>query len=88
MHYMLNVGSRMYPVEGVRLPSEAVLAHQSEGKPFFFVSPIRVDPGNNCSLVGNGGGYELSVEGCFGFSFSLKFLVSGRIAGRQANDDN
>lgn len=82
MDYKLNVGSRSYPVEEVRIPSEAFLQHQPEGKPFFFVSPIPVPPGKNCALVGDAGSYELSVDGCFGFSFSLKYQVSGTIAGR------
>ena len=87
MDYVLSVGSRTYPVEQVRIPSESILAHQPEGKPFFFVSPIRVAPGKNCSLVGDSGGYQLAVGGCFGFSFSLKYLVSGTIAGRQDIDN-
>lgn len=85
MDYMLTVGSRTYPVEEVRIPSEAILEAQPEGKPFFFVSPIPVTPGKHCSLVGDAGTYELSVGGCFGFNFALKYQVSGTICGRLAN---
>lgn len=84
MNYILNVGNETYPIESLRIPSDAALSHQPEGRSLFFVSPVRLPVGESCSLVGDSVGYQLVVNGCFGFSYSLKFLVSGTIAGKLA----
>ena len=84
MNYILNVGSETYPIESLRIPSNAALDHKPEGCALFFVSPVRLPIGKSCALVNESVGYQLVVNGCFSFSYSLKFLVSGTIAGKLA----
>src|SRR5882672_693097 len=84
MSFILNVGSETYPIESLRIPSNVALDHQSEGCALFFVSPVRLPIGQSCALVNDEVGYQLVVNGCFGFSYSLKFLVSGTIASKLA----
>lgn len=82
MRYLLNVESETYPIENIRI-SESVPSGSPEGKPFSFVSPVRLPIGKQCLLIGDREVYRLVVDGCFGFAYSLKFLVSGVIAGKQ-----
>lgn len=82
MNYQVTVASQTYPVEDPHLPTERVLEHDPEGQPFSFISPIRLNPGLVCVLAGDAGGYELIVNGCVGFAYSLRFLVTGTIAAR------
>jgi hypothetical protein len=78
------VDSESFPVEVLRLPPDAVLSARPEGKPFSFVSPIRLPQGKICALAVNDEGYDVEVHGCFGFSYSLKYHISGIIRARRA----
>ena len=82
MNYTLNVESQTYPVEDLRLPAATTLAVQPEGKTLFFVSPVKLPLGKNCALVNETGGFRLEVHGCFGFVYSLKYLVACVIIGK------
>ncbi|MEI6083276.1 MAG: hypothetical protein WCS70_03135 [Verrucomicrobiota bacterium] len=84
MNFILNIESATYPVEGLRIPPDAARSEELEGRSLFFVSPVRLPVGQSCSVVGDTVGYQLVVSGCFGFAYSLKFLVSGTIAGKLA----
>lgn len=84
MNFILNIESETYPVEGLRVPTDAVRADELEGRSLYFVSPVRLPIGKSCSVIGDEVGYQVVVSGCFGFSYSLKFLVSGTIAGKMA----
>ena len=56
MNYELTVESQTYPVEDIRLPTEVALAVQPEGKTLFFVSPVKLPLGKNCSIATEAGG--------------------------------
>ena len=84
MNYKLNFENETYPVEDIHFPAESTLAQEPVGKPFSFVSPVRMRSGQNCVLRGDSGGYQLLVNACLGFTFTPRFLVSGIIATREA----
>jgi hypothetical protein len=79
MKYLLNVESKTYPVEGLQLPTAG---ETLEGRGLSFVSPVRLPVGERCLLMGEAEGYQLVINGCFGFAYSLKYLISGTIAGK------
>jgi len=83
MNYRLSFESETYSVEDIRIPSESILTHQPVGKPFSFVSPVRMPVGQHCLLHGDAGGYRLLVNSCSGFTYSLRYLVSGIIATKE-----
>ena len=84
MNYILSLENETYPVEDIRLPSGSVLTQELVGTPFSFVSPVRLAAGERYVLLGDSVGYQLLVNGCFGFAYSLKYLVSGIIAAKEA----
>lgn len=86
MNYKLSFQNETYPVEDVRAPlkSTSTLVQQLVGKPFSFISPIRLAIGQSCKLIGNSIGYQLRVNSCSAFSFSNRYLVSGIIATKEA----
>ena len=79
MDYHLNIESQTYPVEYLRLPPAATLAVQPQGRTLFFVSPVKLPLGKDCTLVSETGGIRLEILGCFGVVYSLKYLVTGVI---------
>lgn len=83
MNYRLSLQNETYPVEDIRIPSEAALAQESAGKPFSFISPVRLTSGQRCALLGDSIGYPLLVDTCLGFTFSPRFLVAGTIASQE-----
>jgi len=84
MNYKLSIENETYPVEDVRAPLKFTLAEQLVGKPFSFISPIRLAIDQRCKLIGDSIGYHLRVNSCSAFSFSDRYLVSGTIAAREA----
>ncbi|MCG3149648.1 MAG: hypothetical protein PCFJNLEI_03113 [Verrucomicrobiae bacterium] len=80
MNYRLSLQSATYPVEDIRIPAESILADQPVGQPFSFVAPVRVAVGQPCLLRGDSVGYQLMVNSCSGFTYSVRYLVSGTIA--------
>ena len=84
MNYKLSFENATYPVEDIHFPTESTLAHAPIGKPFSFVSPVRMTTGQNCVLRGDSGGYQLLVNACLGFTFTPRFLVSGIITTKEA----
>ena len=83
MKYVLTAYSETYLAESVRLPSNSILSHEPAGHPYSFVSPIRLPIGRTFQLTGAEGGYELLVNGCFGFAYTGKFFISGTVVGCQ-----
>ena len=83
MNYRLNVENETYPVEDIHFPTESTLAYASAGKPFSFISPVRLMSGQSCLLRGDSGGYQLQVDSCMGFTYTPRFLVSGIIVTRE-----
>ena len=83
MNYRLNFENETYPVEDIHFPAESTLAHEFVGKPFSFVSPVRMTTGQSCVLRGDSVGYQLLVNACLGFTYTARFLVSGIIATNQ-----
>ena len=84
MDYRLKIESQSYSVEELRLPPTAILALQPEGRKLAFISPVKLPLGKDCALVSEAGGFQLEVQGCFGFVYSLKYLVTGVITGAWA----
>ena len=85
MDYRLNVETQTYPVEDLRLPPAVTLAEHSAGRSPVFISPVKLPLGKHCALVSPAGGFNLEVQGCFGFVYSLKYLVTGRITDQWAS---
>ena len=83
MNYRLSFQNETYSVEDLRIPSESTLADQPVGKPFSFVCPQRLTVGQCCLLLGDSVGYQLLVNSCSGFTYSLRYLVSGIIANKE-----
>ena len=84
MNYKLTFENETYHVEDIHFPAESTLAHEPVGKPFSFVSPVRMTTGQNCVLRGDLGGYHLLVNACLGFTYTARYLVSGIIATKEA----
>ena len=83
MSYRLNIDNETYPVEDIHFLRESTLAQEPVGKPFSFVSPVRLTIGQRCVLRGDSCGYQLLINACLGFTFMPKFFVSGIIAARE-----
>ena len=83
MNYRLSVEDETYSVEDIQIPSESTLAREPDGKPFSFISPVRLTLGQRCALRGDSGGYQLLVNACFGFTFTPRYFVSGIIATKE-----
>ncbi|MEI8314372.1 MAG: hypothetical protein WCG79_02860 [Verrucomicrobiota bacterium] len=83
MNYKLSIENETYPVEYINFPAESTLAREPIGKPFSFVSPVRLTIGQRCVLLGDSGGYQLLVNACLGFTYTPRFLVSGIIATKE-----
>jgi len=79
MNYSLSVANRTYPIQDIQTPLASRLTEGPVGKPFRFISPIPLAPGQCCVLRGDSGGYQLQVKACFGFTSMPQFLVSGMI---------
>ena len=84
MNYRLSFENETYPVEEIHIPSECTLANETAGQPFSLISPVRLTSGQRCVLRGDGGGYQLLVNTCLGFTYSPRYFVSGIIATRAA----
>ena len=82
MNYKLSFENETYSVEDIHFPTESTLAQDAAGKPFSFVSPIRLPTGQRCLLRSDSGGYHLLVNACLGFTFTPRYFVSGVIATR------
>ena len=83
MNYKLSFENETYPVEDICLPGESTLEQAPDGKPFSFVSPVRMRSGQRCVLCGDSGSYQLLVNACLGFTFTPRYLVSGIIAAKE-----
>ena len=70
--------SQTYPVEDLRL-APATVPVQPQGRTLFFISPVKLPLGKNFTLVSPTGGMRVEIYGCFGFVYSLKYLVTGVI---------
>ena len=83
MNYKLSVENKTYPVEDIHFLAESTLAREPVGKPFSFISPVRVTTGQRCVLLGDSGGYQLLINACFGFTYTPRYFVSGIIANKE-----
>jgi len=84
MNYRLSFENETYPVEDLHMPGEATRAQELAGKPFSFVSPVRLTIGQRYALLGDSGGYPLLINACLGFTYTPRYLVSGIIATQEA----
>ena len=84
MNYKLSIENETYPVEDIHFLRESTLTQEPVGKPFSFISPVRLPIGRTCVLRGDSGGYQLLVNACLGFTFTPRFFVSGIIAATEA----
>ena len=84
MNYKLSIENETYPVEDIHFLRESTLAQEPVGKPFSFISPVRLTSGQRCVLRGESGGYQLLVNTCLGFTFTPRFFVAGTIAAKEA----
>ena len=83
MNYKLSIENETYPVEDINFLRESTLAQEPVGKPFSFVSPVRLPIGQRCMLRGDSCGYQLLINACLGFTFTPRFFVSGIIAAKE-----
>ncbi len=83
MNYLLTAYADTYLAQDVQLPSESSLSHDPKGKPYSFVSPIRLPIGKTFTLSSDHCSFELIVNGCFGFTYTGNFFISGVIVDRQ-----
>ncbi len=79
MNYELSIENETYPVEDIHIVSKSALAQDSVGKPFSFVSPVRMRTGQRCVLRGDSNSYQIVVNACLGFTYTPRYLVSGII---------
>ena len=84
MSYKLSIENETYPVEEIRFLGENPLTAEAVGKPFSFVSPVRLTSGQLCILRGDSVDYQLLINGCLGFTFTSRYFVSGIIAHKAA----
>ena len=84
MNYKLSIDNETYPVEDIHFLRESTLAQEPVGKPFSFVSPVRLTIGQRCVLRGDSCGYQLLVNACLGFTYTPRYFVSGIIAAKEA----
>jgi len=86
MNYKLSFQNETYAIEDIQIPSESTLARQPIGEAFSFVSPVRLTVGQRCTLIGGPVGHHLLVNSCSGFTYSVRYLVSGIIATKEATE--
>ena len=84
MNYELSIENETYPVEDIHIVSKSALTQDSIGKPFSFVSPVRMRTGQRCVLRGDSGSYQILVNACLGFTYTPRYLVSGIIETMEA----
>lgn len=84
MNYKLNFNRGSYTVQDLQFPSETILADAPAGHPFSFVSPVPLTIGQCCHLLGESVGYQLLVNRCAGFTYSLRYFISGTIVTKES----
>ena len=83
MSYKLSIENETYPVEDIHFLGESTLTREAVGKPFAFVSPVRLMIGQRCVLRGDSADYSLLINGCLGFTFTSRYFVAGIIAHKE-----
>ena len=84
MNYELSIENETYSVEDIHIVSKSALAQESVGKPFSFVSPVRMRTGQRCVLRGESDSYQILVNACLGFTYTPRYLISGIIENKEA----
>lgn len=80
MNYKLCFENESYPIEDIHILSKSAFVQESVGKPFSFVSPVRMRTGQSCVLRAGSDSYQILVNTCLGFTDIPRYLVSGMIA--------
>ena len=84
MNYKLSVENETYPVEDIHILSKSIFEQEPVGKPFSFVSPVRMRTGQSCVLHGDSDSYQILVNACLGFTDIPRYLVAGIIVTKEA----